>query len=154
MSEWLPYLPQGLIVAGIMALIVEVMVLGLATFFLLFFGVALILTGLVMQFDVISTNATLALWSVTLMTGILALVFWRPLKRIQTSSRQQHVSTEFTDHSFLLEKDVDRQGLSQHTYSGIRWKLKSTHPIPAGTWVKVDKIEVGVMWISPLTDPH
>lgn len=154
MNEWLAYLPQGLIVAGLIALIVEIMVLGLATFFLLFLGAALILTGLVMQLGIISTNATLALWSVTLMTAILALVFWRPLKRIQNRSHQHHVSTEFTDHSFLLEHDVDRQGHSQHTYSGIRWKLKSTHPIPAGTWVKVDKIEVGVMWISPLTDPH
>lgn len=154
MSQWLPYLPQGLIVAGLIALIVEIMVLGLATFFLLFLGAALILTGLVMQLGIISTNATLALWSVTLMTAILALVFWRPLKRIQNRSRQKHVSTEFTDHSFLLEKDVDRQGRSQHTYSGIQWKLKSTQPIPAGTWVKVDKIEVGVMWVSPSTDPH
>jgi len=58
-------LPQTLMVAGIAALIIEVAVLGFATFILLFFGASLLITGFAMSLDLLPATATAALWSNT-----------------------------------------------------------------------------------------
>ncbi|MEL0657397.1 NfeD family protein, partial [Pseudoalteromonas issachenkonii] len=46
-------LPQTLMVLGIVALLIEVAVLVLSTFILLFFGLSLFLTGLLMSFGIL-----------------------------------------------------------------------------------------------------
>jgi len=43
---------------------------------------------------------------------------------------------------------VDIKGESQYQYSGIQWQLKSLEPISKGSLVTVDKMEVGVLWVS------
>jgi len=62
-------LPQTLMVAGIAALIIEVAVLGFATFILLFFGASLLITGFAMSLDLLPATATAALWSNTTGSG-------------------------------------------------------------------------------------
>ncbi|MGO3645075.1 MAG: NfeD family protein, partial [Pseudoalteromonas sp.] len=62
----------------------------------------------------------------------------------------KEVHSDFAQLSFVLSADVDEQGLTTHSYSGINWQLKSNQPISAGTEVTVVKKEVGVMWVAPL----
>jgi len=142
-------LPQTLMVLGIVALIIEVAVLGLSTFILLFFGLSLFLTGLLMSFGILPDSLTTALWSNTVVTAGLAVVLWKPLKQIQNRVDKKQVNSDFAELTFVLTSDVTEQGLTTHQYSGISWKLKSAQPIIAGTEVLVTKKEVGVMWVTP-----
>ncbi|NMF47633.1 NfeD family protein [Pseudoalteromonas arctica] len=142
-------LPQTLMVLGIVALIIEVAVLGLSTFILLFFGLSLFLTGLLMSFGILPDSLTTALWSNTVVTAGLAVALWKPLKQMQNRVDKKQVNSDFAELTFVLTSDVTEQGLTTHQYSGISWKLKSEQSINAGTEVLVTKKEVGVMWVKP-----
>ncbi|MBH0050516.1 NfeD family protein [Pseudoalteromonas sp. SWYJZ19] len=142
-------LPQTLMVLGIVALIIEVAVLGLSTFILLFFGLSLFLTGLLMSFGILPDSLTTALWSNAIVTAGLAVVLWKPLKQMQNRVDKKQVNSDFAELTFVLTSDVTEQGLTTHQYSGISWKLKSEQPISDGTEVLVTKKEVGVMWVKP-----
>ncbi|GAA61748.1 hypothetical protein P20652_3637 [Pseudoalteromonas sp. BSi20652] len=142
-------LPQTLMVLGIVALIIEVAVLGLSTFILLFFGLSLFLTGLLMSLGILPDSLTTALWSNAVVTAGLAVALWKPLKKIQNRVDEKQVNSDFADLTFILTSDVTKQGLTSHQYSGISWRLKSEQPISAGIEVIVTKKEVGVMWVTP-----
>ncbi|MAS26310.1 MAG: activity regulator of membrane protease YbbK, partial [Oceanospirillaceae bacterium] len=103
-------LPETLMVAGIAALIIEVAVLGLSTFVLLFLGASMLITGLAMTFGLLADSVTTALWSNSILTVLLTAVLWKPLKNLQNQSRKAHVQSDFARDSFVLEDDVDQSG--------------------------------------------
>ncbi|WP_430460244.1 NfeD family protein [Thalassolituus sp. LLYu03] len=148
MEFLLQNLPQSLMVAGILALIIEVAVLGFATFILLFFGAALLLTGLAMAVGLLPESGSVAFASSAVLTAVLALLLWKPLKKMQDNVEPQQTRGDFATDRFVLEQDVDQRGLSVRRYSGIDWKLKSEQPLTAGTEVEVVKVEVGVQWVK------
>lgn len=137
-----------LMILGISALIIEVAVLGFATFVLLFLGASLLLTGIAMNMGILEATLVTALWSNTLLTAVLAVALWKPLSRMQNKVDNKSVDSDFAVETFMLEADVDIQGKTTRAYSGVQWKLKSQQPIVAGTLVKVVKTEVGVMWVE------
>ena len=141
-------LPEALMILGVLALIIEVAVLGMSTFILLFLGMSLFTSGLMMNFNLLDNSLTTALWSNTLITAGFALFLWKPLKRMQNQVDKKGVQSDFAELDFVLADDVDESGLTMHLYSGISWKLKSKQPIPAGTHVQVVKKEVGTMWVE------
>ncbi len=143
-------LPQTLMVLGVLALIIEVVVLGLSTFIVLFFGLSLFITGLLMSMGILADSMTTALWSNTLITAAISILLWKPLKRMQNNVERKPVNSDFAELTFVLNQDVTIEGLSTHQYSGISWQLKSKQPISAGTQVKVTKKEVGVMWVQSI----
>jgi len=143
-------LPEALMILGIVALIVEVVVLGMSTYVLLFLGLSLFVSGLLMNVSLLDSDLTTALWSNVIFTFGFALLLWQPLKRLQEKTDNKEVHSDFAELSFILSADVDDQGLTTHQYSGVSWRLKSHQPIAAGTQVTVVKKEVGVMWVTPL----
>jgi membrane protein implicated in regulation of membrane protease activity len=149
MINWLlQHLPEGLMVLGLAVLITEVVMLGFATFILLFFGLSLLITGFLMQLGVLPSDWVTALWSNALLTSVLGVALWKPLQRLQNKTDTKPVRNDFAEQSFVLEQDVDQRGLATHNYSGVKWKLKSQQPIAAGTLVKVVRTEVGVLWVE------
>ena len=144
------HLPQGLRVLGLLALIVEVVVLGFATFILLFIGISLLITGFLMQMSILPVDLVTALWSNALLTSILAAVLWKPFKRLQNKTDDRQVKNDFAEQTFVVEHDIDASGQATHRYSGVEWKLKSLQPIAAGTLVKVVSSEVGVLWVEAI----
>lgn len=143
-------LPETLMILGVLALIIEVAVLGMSTFILLFLGMSLFASGLMMSFNLLDDSLTTALWSNTLITAGFALFLWKPLKRMQNQVDNKGVQSDFAELDFVLADDVDESGHTMHLYSGISWKLKSKQPLPAGTHVKVVKKEVGTMWVEAI----
>ncbi|KTF16643.1 NfeD family protein [Pseudoalteromonas sp. H105] len=143
-------LPEALMIIGVIALIIEVAVLGLSTFILLFLGISLFSTGLMMNVGLLEASMTTALWSNTLITSACAILLWKPLKRMQDNVDNKEVKSDFAELDFIIKADVNDLGLTTHAYSGIDWKLKSHQPLCAGTHVKVIKKEVGVMWVEAI----
>lgn len=145
----LQHLPKFLLVIGVGALIIEVAILGFATFVLLFLGASLVITGLLMHVGLLPATIMVALWSNALLTSILALVLWKPLRNLQNNHIQRKpVENDFNRHEFVLEQDVNAQGGCEHQYSGVRWTVKSEQPLTAGTLVQVVRSDVGVLWVK------
>ena len=150
MELLLEYLPQTLVVLGIACLIVEVVVLGFSTFVLFFLGMSLVISGGLMYADVLKASWLTALWFNALVTTLLAVFLWKPLKRMQETSDNKEVHSDFAELTFTLEKDLNADSRTFHSYSGVAWQLKSKQPIAAGTEVKVVKKEVGAFWVEPM----
>ena len=141
-------LSESLIIAGIALLIIEVAILGFATFVLFFMGLSMVLTGVLMLVGILDTTYITAFWSNAIVTGVLAALLWKPLKKSQQNSGKDKETATTINHQFVLENDCDAQGLSHHQYSGIQWKVKSQQSLIKGTMVKVVKADVGALWVE------
>ncbi|EWH10847.1 hypothetical protein DS2_06136 [Catenovulum agarivorans DS-2] len=143
-----PYIPQLLIAAGIILLAVEVAILGFATFVLFFVGMSMVLSGSLIWFGIIPDSLMAILLSNAVISALLAIGLWKPLKNLQGQSENKQVKSDFDGVRFFAEHAIDNKGLTTHKYSGIEWKLKSDSPIPAGCEVEVVKVEVGTFWVK------
>ena len=149
MSFFYEHLYEALIVLGIVALIIEVAVLGLSSFVLFFLGLSLISSGLMMMAGILPETGMVAMWSNVIITSLLSVVLWKPLRKLQNDRKQpDNIASDFAQDLFVLEQDVHLDGSASRRYSGIEWKLKSHQPLSAGTTVRVVKTEVGVMWVE------
>lgn len=99
-------LPQSLFVIGLILLVIEVAVLGFSTFVLFFVGLASMATGALVYIGVIPDNLLSASFSTGLLTMFIALVLWKPLKRMQSKVSRKKAKSEFTDHQFVLKEPV------------------------------------------------
>ncbi len=144
------YLAETLMILGVLALIIEVAVLGMSTYVLLFLGLSLFASGLLMNIGLLDSNYTTALWSNIVFTLGFAVVLWQPLKRLQDKTDTKPFHNDFADITFVINSDVDDRGLTTHPYSGIQWQLKSHTPIAAGSTVKVTEKQVGVLWVEAI----
>lgn len=152
MEAFVNYIPQLMITAGLLLLIVEVVVLGFATFILLFLGLALVLTGVMAWMGVIPVSWPMLMLTSGVFTAVLAAVLWRPLLRLQGDTDDKCTKSDFEGYRFVLEADIDGRGQYKHRYSGIEWTLKSERPLIAGCHVEVVKAEVGILWIKEVAD--
>ncbi|MDK2778381.1 MAG: NfeD family protein [Pseudomonadota bacterium] len=143
-------LPETLMICGIAAIVIEVAVLSFSTFILFFFGAALLLTGLTINFGLLPEDFMTALLSVGGLTPLLALILWLPLKSVQHSLAQDSLYGAWLWRKFVLEKDVDSSGDSHYSSSGVNWRLKSYEPLNKGTLVEVTKVDHDVLWVRPL----
>lgn len=154
MDVLLSHLPEALMVAGMLSLIIEVAVLGFSTFILLFLGISLLFVGMTMSLGWLPATWVAALWSNALLTAVLALALWKPLRAMQNKTGSKHIHNDFAEQTFVLNAPVDINGHTMHRYSGVEWKLKSEQPISAGAHVAVIKTEVGVMWVAEVGSPQ
>lgn len=146
---------QVMMALGIFLLVLEVAVFGFATLILLFIGLAIFLSGLMMQFDWIDATVNMALWSSSLLAIGLALVLWKPFRYLQNSSPTQSIESDFARLTFRLSGDVDMASDNvKYSYSGIEWKVKSKKPLKQGQLVRVVKTEVSVFWVEAIDEPE
>ncbi|WP_143872905.1 NfeD family protein [Catenovulum sediminis] len=141
-------IPQSLVALGIVMLAIEVAILGFATFLMFFIGLSLVITGSLMWLDILPQTWGSILLANAIVSGLLAIALWKPLRNLQNKSEVKSVKSDFDGVRFFCDTPIDSKGLSTHTYSGITWKLKSETPIPAGAEVEVVKAEVGTFWVK------
>lgn len=146
-------IPQALMVFGVIALIIEVAILGFATFVLFFVGLSLVFSSGLMYAGLLGADWLTALWVNAVITTALAGLLWKPLKRLQNTTESTEVHSDFAELTFTLEQDVDEHNGYKFAYSGIEWQVKSRTPVKKGVEVKVVKKEVGVFWVEPLLTP-
>lgn len=136
-------LSEILIMAGLALLAIEVMVLGFSTFVLFFVGLAAVVAGGLMTFGILPESMFSALSSVGVLTALLAILLWRPLKSMQGNVERKKVTSDLVGHSFILEEAVSMTKNPAYSYSGIQWKLSSEQELSAGTLVEVTGVAVG-----------
>lgn len=136
-------LSEILIMAGLALLAIEVVVLGFSTFVLFFVGLAAVVVGGLMTFGILPESMLSALSSVGVLTALLAILLWRPLKSMQGNVERKKVTSDLVGHSFILEEAVSMTTNPAYSYSGIQWKLSSEQELSAGTLVEVTGVAVG-----------
>lgn len=151
MSFLQTHLSEALMIGGILLLIIEMLVLGFSTFILFFLGLSLLLSGLIMSASAVPETLISAMWLNSVLTSLLAILLWKPLKRMQQNKGEPNeIKSDFIGQEFILEDDVDLSGNSTRLYSGVSWSLKSKTPIAKGSQVRVVKADVGVLWVDVL----
>ena len=143
-------IPQTLVILGLLTLIIEVLILGCSTFVLLFFGIAMLLTSGLIYMGMIEANWISTILTLALITLALAIVLWKPLKKLQNKPSKTDIKSDFAVITFKLEKDLSPSERYTFNYSGIQWQIKSETQIEKGVMVEVIKKEVGVLWVKPV----
>ncbi len=136
-------LPESLIIVGLALLVIEVLVLGFSTFVLFFVGLAAVVAGGLMAFGVVPDSMLSALSSVGVLTALLTMLLWRPLKSVQGKVESKRVTSDLVGHSFILTEAVSMSKNPTYRYSGIEWNLSSEQELSAGTLVEVSGVAVG-----------
>jgi membrane protein implicated in regulation of membrane protease activity len=136
-------LPESLIMAGLALLLIEVVVLGFSTFVLFFVGLAALVAGGLMAVGVLPDSMLSAFSSVGVLTALLAMLLWRPLKSMQSDVENNKVTSDLVGHSFILNEAVSMTQNPAYRYSGIDWNLSSEQELSAGTLVEVTGVAVG-----------
>lgn len=136
-------LSESLIIVGLALLVIEVVVLGFSTFVLFFVGLAAVLAGGLMAIGVVPYSMLSALSSLGVLTALLALLLWRPLKSMQGKVESKKVTSDLVGHSFILNEAVSMTKNPTYRYSGIEWSLSSEQELSAGTLVEVTGVAVG-----------
>jgi membrane protein implicated in regulation of membrane protease activity len=141
-------LAESLLILGILLLVIEVAVLGFSTFVLFFVGCAAVVTAGLLYVGIIPDSWLSAMFSTGLLTGVSAVLLWKPLKNMQTQVDTTKVKGDLVGHSFILVEDVAPELTPEYHYSGIDWKLKANEYLVAGTQVEVTQADVGVFHIK------
>ena len=137
-------------ILGLLTLIIEVLILGCSTFVLLFFGIAMLLTSGLIYMGILDANWISTILTLALITLALAIVLWKPLKKLQNKPSKTDIKSDFAVITFKLEKDLSPSERYTFNYSGIQWQIKSETQIEKGVMVEVIKKEVGVLWVKPV----
>ncbi len=148
MDIYSDYLPQLLLVVGLVLLAIEVAVLGFSTFILFFVGLGCVIASGLMYAGVLEHSILTAFFAVGLVTAISALLLWKPLKKLQMQTDTKPVQQDFIGLEFVLSSDVDNLTPGKHRYSGVEWSVVSDHPIEKGAHVKVVRLDVGKFYVE------
>lgn len=106
---------------GGLSLIVELTILGLSGP-LLFFGIAAFITGALSGLGMIS-GWEAEIFTLGIVTAILALVLWRPLKRFQNTGGGPDTSSDMIGLQVPAATDINQSG-GKIRYSGIDWSAR------------------------------
>ena len=144
---------------GFIALIVEAFILGLSSGLLLFGGLAALVTGLLFSLGVLegSAFALAPLATTGVLTGILAVLLWKPLKALQNrkGDMYQENNSDFVGLKLTLEMDLSLKNPGTVSYSGINWKVEIEpefeEVVPAGDMVEVTRVRVGGFTVKPVS---
>ena len=141
-------LAESLLILGILLLVIEVAVLGFSTFVLFFVGCAAVVTAGLLYVGIIPDTGLSAMLSTGVLTGLSAVLLWKPLKNMQTQVDTTIAKGDLVGHRFILVEDVAPDLTPEYHYSGVNWKLKANEHLVAGTQVEVTQADVGVFHIK------
>jgi len=143
-------------VTGFTLLALELLVLGLSTGFVLFLGIAALLTGGLISLDLIPQTWLASIACFAISSIAISAALWRPFKNLETktSIAEKDNSSDLVGFEFRLESDLSTQQPITKRYSGITWSVEidlncNQKTIPAGTAVKVTSVEVGKFFVIP-----
>ncbi len=139
------------LIAGV-SFIVELAVLGFSGP-LLFFAIASVFTGILIQLGVIS-GWEIEVLTVGLLTGIITALLWKPFKRFQNSGGGPDTSSDMIGKQVPSSSEITH--LQGHIrFSGINWHARLADDCPqeaieSDTPCIITGVEGNVMLVKPL----
>jgi len=141
---------------GALALIVELLVLGMSTIILFMLGIGALATGTLMYLGILGEGWLLG----TAVTGIIAfaagVLLWKPLKRYQEAEAPRSgESSDFLGMEFTLSSLLDVENTSTHQFSGVSWRVELAREdqdksLAAGDRVRVVALHPGILVVSAI----
>jgi membrane protein implicated in regulation of membrane protease activity len=139
---------------GALALIVELLVLGMSTIILFMLGIGALATGTLMYMGILGEGWLLG----TAVTGIIAfaagVLLWKPLKRYQEAEvPRSGESSDFLGMEFTLSSLLDVENTSTHQFSGVSWRVELAREdqdksLAAGDRVRVVALHPGILVVA------
>jgi len=147
----------GWFTLGFILLGVEMLVLGFSTGFVLFIGLAALLTGSLIWFDLIPHTWLAGVASFGVSSAVISALLYKPLKSLQNNSDEgaKDTSSDIIGLEFRIEQDVTPLNTGVKKYSGIDWKIEidksaEVDELSVGTLVKVVSVDVAVLRVVPV----
>lgn len=139
------------VIAGV-SFMVELTLLGVSGP-LMFFAVASFITAVLINFNIIS-GWEAELFSVGILTGITALILWKPLKKFQNAGGGPDTSSDMIGQQVPVSNEVTAAG-GTIRHSGINWNARllggsNVESIPEGTMCVIGSVEGNVMLVKPV----
>jgi membrane protein implicated in regulation of membrane protease activity len=141
---------------GALALIVELLVLGMSTIILFMLGIGALATGTLMYMGILGEGWLLG----TAVTGIIAfaagVLLWKPLKRYQEAEvPRSGESSDFLGMEFKLSSLLDVENTSTHQFSGVSWRVELAREdqdksLAAGDRVRVVALHPGILVVAAI----
>ncbi len=146
--DFLSNTAQVLMAVGVLMAVIDIVFLGFATFFLTLIGLAVLVTGILLHFEVIGDAWTTLALSIAVLSAIFSALLWKPLSNLQKDSEKKQVTSDLIGHQFVIDADISATKPGEYHYSGINWKVESLEAIAAGTMVEVIDVQVGQMRVK------
>lgn len=142
------------IAIGFAMLAAEVLLFGFTTIIFLFAGLGALITGLLMEAEILPQTwiAGTACFGIT--TGICSALLWKPLKKMQdTATPQKKQKSDIVGYEFVLTEDIAVASPGKYRYSGIDWRVEiergsGIDAIAKGERVVVTSVDVGVLRVD------
>ena len=135
--------------AGV-CLVVELMIIGLSGP-LLFFAIASFITGVLVSLGLIS-GWEAELFVLGVLTTIVALLLWKPLKKFQADGEGKDTSSDMIGLSVRCAKSISTTG-GAIRYSGVDWTARLDDAyndiIDEGVMCEITGVEGNVMVVKP-----
>jgi len=147
MNWFVDNMAETMVIVGLALLAIEILILGFATFILLFVGIAAIITGGLMYMMVIPDTLLSGFMSMGIFTALSAFFLWSPLKKMQQDVDPTEAKNDLIGHRFTLEADVSSDNQPEYRFSGIMWRLTADEELAAGTDVEVTHTDVGKLTV-------
>ncbi|WP_333797004.1 NfeD family protein [Rheinheimera sp.] len=123
---------------------------------LLSLGIASFLAATLLSLGILPDSWPAMLTALAISTLLLALLLWKPLRKLQ----QGHVRltespaiSDFVGSRLTLSADAGKSHSSTVQFSGLSWQLKlspdcPTDTLPAGTEVEITSATVGLLLVT------
>jgi len=139
------------LVAGL-SFVVELSIMGLSGP-LLFFAIASLFTGILVDMEVLNDWQSQVL-SVGVISAIMALILWKPLKKFQNAKAETDTSSDMIGLQVLTSSDITTTS-GTIRYSGIDWQARladdvNTELINEQSQCKIVAITGNTMLVKPL----
>jgi len=147
----------GWFTLGFILLGVEMLVLGFSTGFVLFIGLAALLTGGFIWYDIIPQTWLAGVACFGISSVVISALLYKPLKSLQNNDGEdkKDASSDIIGLEFRIEQDINSLNAGVTKYSGIDWKVEidksaEIEELNSGTLVKVVSVDVALFRVVPV----
>ena len=123
---------------------------------LLSLGIASFLAAALLALGVLPDTWPAMLSALAVSTLLLALLLWKPLRKLQHGNQKQQENpaiSDFVGSRLILTENASKTASSTIQFSGVSWQLKLAPDCPvdtlaAGTEVQISSAAVGVLLVT------
>lgn len=123
---------------------------------LLSLGIASFLVAALLAFGVLPASWPAMLSALAISTLLLALLLWKPLRKLQHGKQKQQESSAISDFvgtRLTLTETASKTSSATVQFSGVSWQLKlapdcPAETLPAGTEVQISSATVGLLLVT------
>ena len=139
---------------GTLALVIELLVLGMSTIILFLIGLGALTTGLLIYLGAIPDGWLLGFAVMGGVAFLMGVILWKPLKRYQEAEPPRSgQSSDFIGMEFSLTSLLDRETTSTHNFSGVTWTVELAREegdksLGAGDRVSVVALHPGILIVA------